>query len=67
MDVYEWKDFTILYEDDDSLVRVNRLLEKYDPKGYTVTVRQLPDEDMKCVPALSPHECLINSNLSFRL
>ncbi|KAK3923037.1 Glutamate receptor ionotropic, kainate 2 [Frankliniella fusca] len=49
VDVYGWKDFIILYEDDDSLVRVNRLLEKYDPKGYTVTLRQLPAEDMKPV------------------
>lgn len=49
VDVYEWKDFTILYEDDDSLVRVTRLLEKYDPRGPTVTVRQLTPDDMKPV------------------
>lgn len=47
VDAYEWKDFMILYEDEDGLVRVSELLEKYDPRGYTVTVRQLPDEDMK--------------------
>lgn len=52
VDAYGWKDFTILYEDDDSLIRVSQLLEKYDPKGYTVTVRQLPEEDMKLVLTL---------------
>uniref|UniRef100_A0A182K4K3 Uncharacterized protein n=1 Tax=Anopheles christyi TaxID=43041 RepID=A0A182K4K3_9DIPT len=38
---FEWKDFTILYESGPWLPSIADLLKMYDPKGYTVTVRQL--------------------------
>uniref|UniRef100_A0A182PQM6 Uncharacterized protein n=1 Tax=Anopheles epiroticus TaxID=199890 RepID=A0A182PQM6_9DIPT len=38
---FEWKDFTILYESGPWLPSISDLLKMYDPKGYTVTVRQL--------------------------
>ncbi|XP_071445424.1 glutamate receptor ionotropic, kainate 2-like [Hetaerina americana] len=41
---WRWKQFTVIYEDDDGLVRLGELLKIYDPKGYTVTVRQLDQE-----------------------
>lgn len=37
----EWKSFTILYEQPEWLPRVAELLQIYDPKGYTITVRRL--------------------------
>lgn len=37
----EWTSFTILYENSEWLPRAARLLELYDSKGYTVTVRRL--------------------------
>nr|QRN45439.1 ionotropic glutamate receptor kainate 2-like isoform X3 [Carausius morosus] len=40
----EWKRFTIIYEDANSLVRLNELLKIYEPKKGTVTVRQLDRE-----------------------
>ncbi|XP_059617774.1 uncharacterized protein LOC132262512 [Phlebotomus argentipes] len=38
---WEWKEFTILYENAAHLPRLSDLLKMYDPKGYTITVRQL--------------------------
>ena len=38
---FDWKDFTILFESGAWLPGVRELLKMYDPKGYTVTVRQL--------------------------
>ncbi|XP_058127389.1 glutamate receptor ionotropic, kainate 2-like [Anopheles ziemanni] len=38
---FEWKDFTIMYESGPWLPSISDLLKMYDPKGYTVTVRQL--------------------------
>ncbi|XP_039445715.1 glutamate receptor ionotropic, kainate 2 isoform X2 [Culex pipiens pallens] len=38
---FEWKDFTIIYESGPWLPGISDLLKMYDPKGYTVTVRQL--------------------------
>lgn len=38
---YEWKSFTVLYENSDGLARVSELLKMYDHHGYTVMVRQL--------------------------
>lgn len=38
---WEWKSFTILYEDYNGLSRVNELLKMYDNKGFSVVVRQL--------------------------
>lgn len=37
----EWTSFTILYENSEWLPRAAKLLELYDSKGYTVTVRRL--------------------------
>lgn len=37
----EWKSFTILYENPEWLPRVSNLLELYDPKGDTITVRRI--------------------------
>nr|CAD7416119.1 unnamed protein product [Timema poppensis] len=46
----EWKSFTIIYDDSDSLVRFQELLRVYEPKGNTVTVRQLePGNDYRRV------------------
>nr|CAD7263695.1 unnamed protein product [Timema shepardi] len=46
----EWKSFTIIYDDSDSLVRFQELLRVYEPKGNTVTVRQLePGDDYRRV------------------
>lgn len=36
-----WESFTILYEQPEWLPRVADLLQMYDPKGYTITVRRL--------------------------
>lgn len=38
---WDWKSFTILYENDDSLHKITGLLKMYDTTGYTVTLRQL--------------------------
>ncbi|XP_055710642.1 glutamate receptor ionotropic, kainate 2-like isoform X2 [Phlebotomus papatasi] len=38
---WEWKEFTILYENAAHLPRLSDLLKMYDPKGHTITVRQL--------------------------
>ncbi|XP_055684018.1 glutamate receptor ionotropic, kainate 2 isoform X2 [Lutzomyia longipalpis] len=38
---FDWKSFTILYENAPYLVPMADLLKLYDPKGHTITVRQL--------------------------
>jgi hypothetical protein len=38
---FDWKGFTILYESGPWLPGVREMLKMYDPKGFTVTVRQL--------------------------
>ncbi|XP_046600915.1 glutamate receptor ionotropic, kainate 2-like [Neodiprion lecontei] len=40
---FEWKTFTILYESTENLIRMHDLLKRWDRRGYTVTVRQLPE------------------------
>ncbi|XP_046751512.1 glutamate receptor ionotropic, kainate 2-like [Diprion similis] len=40
---FDWQTFTILYESTENLIRMHELLKKYDRRGYTVTVRQLPE------------------------
>jgi glutamate receptor, ionotropic, invertebrate len=45
VETWNWKSFTIVYENDDGLIRLNELLKLYDPKGYTVTIRQLEPGD----------------------
>ena len=39
--IWEWTSYTILYESSPWLARLSDLLEMYDPKGHTVTVRRL--------------------------
>lgn len=41
INAFEWTDFTILYESAPWLSHVQDLLKLYDPKGYTITLRQL--------------------------
>ena len=41
VNAWNWKSFTILYENGPWLPQLSELLEMYDPKGYTITVRQL--------------------------
>ncbi|XP_017769340.1 PREDICTED: glutamate receptor ionotropic, kainate 2-like [Nicrophorus vespilloides] len=38
---WDWKSFTVLYENNEGLSRIHELLKMYDNKGYTVVVRQL--------------------------
>lgn len=37
----EWKSFTVLYETPDWLPRMSNLLQLYDPKGDTVTIKRI--------------------------
>ncbi|XP_068993636.1 glutamate receptor ionotropic, kainate 2-like [Neodiprion pinetum] len=39
---FEWKTFTILYESTENLIRMHELLKRWNRRGHTVTVRQLP-------------------------
>ncbi|XP_034944502.1 glutamate receptor ionotropic, kainate 2-like isoform X2 [Chelonus insularis] len=38
---FKWESFTILYDSSSGLVRMKKLLQKWDPKGYPVTIRYL--------------------------
>lgn len=38
---WKWQGFTVLYENDDGLNRINELLKLYDNQGFTVIVKQL--------------------------
>lgn len=38
---YKWKTYTILYENNDSLIMMKPLLERWNATGYTVTIRRL--------------------------
>lgn len=40
-----WKSFTIVYDDNEGLIRMSELIKLYDYKGYGVTVRQLDNND----------------------
>ncbi|XP_011304726.1 glutamate receptor ionotropic, kainate 2-like isoform X2 [Fopius arisanus] len=40
---FKWKSFTIIYDNIDSLIRMDKLLERWDPKGYPITLRHLGD------------------------
>ncbi|KAI9550316.1 hypothetical protein GHT06_007599 [Daphnia sinensis] len=42
---WKWKTFTVLYEDEDGLIRLQELLQLSTNPGYKITVRQLPDSD----------------------
>lgn len=36
---YTWKSYTIVYEDDDGLVRLKDVLQIHDPQSAPITVR----------------------------
>lgn len=62
----EWQSFTILYENPDWLPHLSKLLELYDPKGDTVTVKRidvgLPTKNYRAVlreTKMSPDNCVI--------
>lgn len=38
-----WKSFTIIYETNEGLVRLQELLKAHGPSEFPITVRQLPD------------------------
>lgn len=40
-----WQQFTIIYENDESLGRIYQLLSMYDHKEHTITLRQLENVD----------------------
>ncbi|CRL04875.1 CLUMA_CG017927, isoform A [Clunio marinus] len=40
---YTWKSYTIIYENDDGLIRLKDVLQIHDPQSPPVTVRQLED------------------------
>lgn len=42
---WKWKTFTVLYEEEDGLIRLQDLLQLSINSGYKITVRQLPDSD----------------------
>ncbi|XP_059352207.1 glutamate receptor ionotropic, kainate 2-like [Daphnia carinata] len=42
---WRWKSFTVLYEDEDGLIRLQELLQLSKDPDYKITVRQLPDSD----------------------
>lgn len=40
---YTWKSYTIIYEDDFSLMRLKDVLQIHNPKSAPITVRRLGD------------------------
>ncbi|CAH1402280.1 unnamed protein product [Nezara viridula] len=42
---WNWKGFTVLYDDFDALRKIQGIIKLADDKGYLVTVRQLESED----------------------
>jgi len=51
---YNWKSFTILYQDEDGLIRLEDLLHMSKMPGYKVLARQLPTSgdyryNLKCL------------------
>ncbi|XP_046464667.1 glutamate receptor ionotropic, kainate 2-like [Daphnia pulex] len=42
---WKWKTFTVLYEDEDGLIRLQELLQLSITPGYKIIIRQLPDSD----------------------
>ena len=38
---WEWKTFTIIYENNDGIVRLQELIKAHDNSPYPITVRQL--------------------------
>ncbi|KAG4075844.1 hypothetical protein HA402_003670 [Bradysia odoriphaga] len=45
IDDYEWKGFTLLYDNNESLERLQDVLEKHGPKDKAITVLQLPEDE----------------------
>lgn len=39
-----WKSFTIIYETNEGLVRLQELLKAHGPSEFPIAVRQLPDD-----------------------
>lgn len=44
IETWGWKDFVILYENNESLQRVGELLKLFDPIKHKIIIRQLKDE-----------------------
>lgn len=42
---YDWKAFTIILDDRESLIRLHDVLQIHGPEDHPVTVRQLPEDD----------------------
>nr|XP_018900134.1 PREDICTED: glutamate receptor ionotropic, kainate 3-like [Bemisia tabaci] len=45
VEAWNWKSFTIIYENNDSILKVSELLKIHDSKGYPVVLRQLDADD----------------------
>lgn len=43
VDDYDWTTFTIIYDDDDSLIRLKDVIGKHEPDDHPITVRQIDD------------------------
>lgn len=41
VNLLNWKGFTVLYEDDDSLQKISEILKLYDNQGRTIAIKQL--------------------------
>ena len=51
---YNWKSFTLVYEDEESLIRLQDLMHVSTMPGYKVTFRVLPrNDDYRWVNQLS--------------
>ncbi|XP_018324825.1 glutamate receptor ionotropic, kainate 2-like [Agrilus planipennis] len=45
VEAWEWKSFTILYENKEGLFRISELLRMYNSSGHTIVVRQLDNDN----------------------
>lgn len=43
VNAWKWKSFTIIYETNEGLVRLQELLKAHGPSEFPITVRQLSD------------------------
>ena len=54
LDDMDWKSFTIIYENDEGLVRLQEVLKRHGPGDPPITVRQLgPGPDYRQVQSVS--------------
>ena len=45
---YDWKSYTIIYENDESLIKLKDVLQLHSPDDHPITVRQIPaDPDLR--------------------